>query len=532
MTLQISQDIIARFQEQARLHGLTEEAFLRGMLEAAEGSLPLTELRYMPRIIESINEAFIALDRNMTLTYINRRGETLLRRRREELLGRSIWESFPEAVGSTFDKQYRYALETGTDVNFTEYYPPLEAWFEVRAYPSELGIGIFFVDVTRSKLAEMRLRESEARYRGIVESQIDLVCRYTPDTILTFVNDAYCTFFGKTREELIGHSFLSLGIPEAESPIRQRIAEVLADPTPAVAEYSHVSADGQERWVQWVDYGIVDESGRVTEIQAVGREVTRVHELEQERLRARELEIELQKEREVIELKERFISIVSHEFRTPLTVILINVELLERYHAQMSADQVDERLESVRFQASSMVRLLDELLLLGRAGARQIEFTPAPIDLIDTCQRLLDNIIMVDGGRHQFDIQMDEALRYVDADRRLLEHILQNLLTNAVKYSPPDTVIHFILQRHKNCLDFRVQDHGIGIPEADQAKIFQTFHRALNAQDYEGTGLGLAIARLSAEAHGGTITFSSAEGEGTTFTVRLPLVFSAPPAIT
>lgn len=522
MALQLSEALIAKIRQQAEQYGLTDEEFLRAMLEASEGSLPVTGLRYVPRIIESINEAFIALDRNMIVTYINHRAEVVLRRSRDELIGRHIWASFPEAVGTTFDMQYRHALQTGEDVSFIEYYPPLEAWFEVRAYPSEMGLGIFFVDVSRSQQAEMKLRESEARYRGIVESQIDLVCRYTPDTILTFANYAYCEFFRQPREALVGRSFLGLGLPESEARIRARIADVLKDPKPAVAEYSHVGEDGRARWVQWVDYGIVDENGQVTEIQAVGREVTRLHELELDRLRAHELEIELKNERELVELKERFIAMVSHEFRTPLAVILSSVDIIRRYYDRLSPERIGEKLDSVALQARSLIDLLNELLVLSRAHARHIEFNPKPVDLFTVCNNLLENIRLLDNAQHRFVIHMDEQARYVMADQRLLEHILQNVLTNAVKYSPPHTDILFRTERVDDEIQFVIQDHGIGIPQNDQPLIFQSFHRAQNAYEFEGTGLGLAIARLSAEAHGGEIDFDSEEGAGTTFYVRLP----------
>ena len=134
---------------------------------------------------------------------------------------------------------------------------------------------------------ERALRESEERYRGIVESQIDLVCRYTTEPKLTFVNDAYCTFFHKTREELIGQNFIPLTDADQHEAIYRRLRECQQDPRPRVAEVRSTSPNGEVRWIEWVDFGITDDNGKVVMLQAVGREITRVKQIEAE-LRMRE----------------------------------------------------------------------------------------------------------------------------------------------------------------------------------------------------------------------------------------------------
>src|SRR5690606_6494012 len=166
-----------------------------------------------------------------------------------------------------------------------------------------------------------RLHKSETRYQAIVQSQIDLICRYTPDTVLTFVNDAYCKFFQKSRDELLGRSFLILNPQEQHERSHRRITAVLRNPGPEIAIYNVVMPDGDIRWIQWVDHGVVDEHGQVVEIQAVGHDITELKRLEEQRVRTAALEAELTAEREANELKNRFISTISHEFRNPLSVI-------------------------------------------------------------------------------------------------------------------------------------------------------------------------------------------------------------------
>ncbi|OHB60057.1 MAG: hypothetical protein A2167_08330 [Planctomycetes bacterium RBG_13_46_10] len=136
-------------------------------------------------------------------------------------------------------------------------------------------------DITERKTSEHALRESEARYRALIESQIDLISRYLPDTTLTFVNDAYCQFYGKTREELIGHSFLSMVAPEFHELVMKETKNMVNDPRPIAGEYLNYRHDGRECWIQWVIQGIVNENGRVIELQAVGRDITRLKQTEQ-----------------------------------------------------------------------------------------------------------------------------------------------------------------------------------------------------------------------------------------------------------
>ncbi len=129
-------------------------------------------------------------------------------------------------------------------------------------------------EIAERQQAEEALRESEARYRALIESQVDLISRYLPDTTLTFVNDAYCRFFGKTRQELIGHSFLFMIAPESRELVRQETADLAKNPRPLAGEYLNYGHDGKAYWIRWVVQCISDESGRVVELQAVGRDIT------------------------------------------------------------------------------------------------------------------------------------------------------------------------------------------------------------------------------------------------------------------
>ena len=160
---------------------------------------------------------------------------------------------------------------------------------------------------------------------------------------------------------------------------------------------------------------------------------------------------------------------------------------------------------------------------MGQVDSGKLEFRPAPLDIVAFCQTLMAELIQATGTTVHIDFSTEGIDGSLVMDSKLLRHILNNLLSNAIKYSPVDSSVQFTIQNTGSESIFRIQDHGIGIPETDQAHLFETFFRASNAKNIRGTGLGLAIVKQSAELHGGTITFESEEGSGTTFVVTLPL---------
>jgi signal transduction histidine kinase len=234
------------------------------------------------------------------------------------------------------------------------------------------------------------------------------------------------------------------------------------------------------------------------------------------------LRIEVSKERELVRIKEQFISTVSHEFRTPLTVILSSSEILERYHNRLSTENQMAYLRKIQKQVRFMTDMLDDILLISRARDGKLVSNPHPLDVVDFCRTLFEQAQLSANPHHQFRFHAPDGLGEVMLDEKLLQHIVVNLLSNAVKYSPGGGEIRFDIEAEREWIVLRVSDEGIGIPEPDQARLFETFQRASNIGTIPGTGLGLAIVRDSVTAHGGRIDVDSQEGVGTTFTVWLP----------
>jgi predicted ATPase/signal transduction histidine kinase len=228
-------------------------------------------------------------------------------------------------------------------------------------------------------------------------------------------------------------------------------------------------------------------------------------------------------EKEMNEMKSRFLSIASHEFRTPLTTILGTSDLIKHYGQNWPQEKRITYLDRINDNVQNMVILLDEVLFLSKGEAGKTEIRLELINLIEFCQELVNSAQLGAKSGQTIDFSFPDKPVNISLDRKLLQHILVNLLSNAVKYSFPNSVVRFELMVINDEITFQIQDKGIGIPESDLEQLFESFHRAKNVGKLPGSGLGLSIVKQSVNLHGGKITVESQENVGTTFTVTIPI---------
>lgn len=257
---------------------------------------------------------------------------------------------------------------------------------------------------------------------------------------------------------------------------------------------------------------------RTTELTETNR---RLDESREEALRS------LARERELRELKSDFVSLVSHEFRTPLEIIMSSADNLIRYHDRLPAEKRGELLTTINKSVRRMSGMMEEVLVLGRLETEGMTFKPRPFDFSAFCRRVRDEIESATNGRCPIHLELDAPAEHANGDESVVRHIFTNLLSNAVKYSAENARVDFVARRAGDMAEFRVIDRGCGIPGADQKRLFQAFHRGSNVRQIPGTGLGLLIVRRCVDLHRGSIACESEEGRGTTFTVRLPLFAGA-----
>jgi signal transduction histidine kinase len=231
----------------------------------------------------------------------------------------------------------------------------------------------------------------------------------------------------------------------------------------------------------------------------------------------------LSKEQELNQLKSYFVSMVSHEFRNPLTTILGFAELIIDFDQQLTSEKRQEYLRQIKESTRRMTALLNDVLTIGQAEAGKLEFNPEPLDVEEFCGHLVEELKLGNSVQHIIAFSRPNQLTKGCMDKNLLRQILTNLLSNAIKYSSEGSTITFDLVCQDGEAIFHIKDEGIGISLEDQKRLFESFQRGSNVGKISGTGLGLTIVKKAVDLHGGQIAVKSEVGVGTTFSVAIPL---------
>jgi signal transduction histidine kinase len=489
-------------------------------------------------MLGSISDAFLALDREWRFTYLNDRAEQMLQRSRAELLGRCLWEEFPLAVGTTFEREYRRAVDGGTVVAFEAYYPPpLDTWYEVRAYPGPEGLAVYFQDVNERRQAAEALAESEARFRTVQEASPNGFLTMRPvrdatgeigDFTYTYVNPAGARILGGRRpEQLVGQRLLALFPGVAEDGLIARYARVADTGDPYSGEFLYRHEE--------LDVGFRITAVRVgTDVAiAYSDETPRLHaEAERERLLAAEraaratAEAAQRDAERANRARADFLAVMSHELRTPLNAIGGYTELLQlELRGPLTEAQHDD-LARIQRSQRHLLGLVNEVLNYAKLEAGRVRYDLADVPVYGAI-REAEGLVAPQARAKGLTLTTGECppTLAVRADAEKLRQVLVNLLSNAVKFTErggarivvecaPDTPVVAV----------HVRDTGIGIPADKLESIFEPFVqvRAGLTRPAEGTGLGLAISRDLARGMGGDLTAESTPGVGSTFTLTLP----------
>ncbi len=250
-------------------------------------------------------------------------------------------------------------------------------------------------------------------------------------------------------------------------------------------------------------------------------------DITEQKMAESEIQKALAQEQRLNEFKSRFIATVSHEFRTPLSSILSASELLEHYSHKWTAEKKIKFLHQIQASVGQMKTLLEDVLTISSSDADKLALNPAPLDLVQFCQQLIEQISLGDHSRCDIQFKTTHSHWPTILDEKHIRQILGNLLSNAIKYSPEggEVVLDLILQPHQ--ATFTIQDKGIGIPADDLGHLFDSFHRGQNVGTIQGTGLGLGIVKRSIDLHQGSINVISAVGTGTEVKVVIPLPIMA-----
>lgn len=361
-----------------------------------------------------------------------------------------------------------------------------------------------------------RLRESEERFSKAftaIPSNVSIV--RARDRRFVEVNQALLDHSGFTRDEIIGRTTNELNIWGDEAQRAEFFRRLEADERVLPMEVTLRAKSGRLDTVILAAEKI-DVEGE-PHILALSVVITQRKQAEEELIRS------LARERELSRLKSSFVSLVSHEFRTPIGIIHSSAEILERYFSRLPDAERLEHLRAIQSHAWRMAALMEEVLMFGRVEAGRMEFRPAEFDLHEACQRWVEEMSLATDGRCPIRLVAGELPPQARGDVDLLRHIVSNLLSNAVKYSPAGRAVEFEVRRDGPDAVLCVADRGLGIPAASKERLFTAFQRGENVRHLPGTGLGLVVIRHCLDLHRGTIELDSAENVGTRVIVRVPL---------
>jgi len=372
-----------------------------------------------------------------------------------------------------------------------------------------------FQDITERKQTESALLMSEARFRTLAETT-DAIIFIKQGTQFCYVNPAAEAITGYRREELLAYPDISELIKERGQVRQQGISVFHQDEEiKQCQEIKILTKNGESRWLDcWI--GVTEFEG---ELAVLGTAI----DITKRKLAEVEIRQALEQEKELSELRARFISIVSHEFRTPLNNISLSTSSLRRYSHQWTESEKLSYLCGIETDIEQLRHLLDEVLIIGGAEAGKQRFEPRPLYVRQFCRDIVAKMQLHDNGQHAFSFVSRGDCSTACVDKKLLQPILTNLLSNAIKYSPTNSKVDFELSCQDGDVIFQIKDQGIGIPAADQQQLFEPFHRGRNVGDIQGTGLGLSVVKKLVDLHGGFLSVASEVEVGTTFTVTLPL---------
>lgn len=389
-------------------------------------------------------------------------------------------------------------------------------------------IGIIFVliillflnrDIRRRKIAEAKTRENEQKLRKIIEDVGDVIYSSDYKGNFTFINARLRSLTGYSNEELIGKHFTFLVHPEWMQKVQEFYMHQFKNKISETRfEFPIHTKKGKMKWVEQ-NVVLLQNGNRVEGFQCVVRDITVRKEAEEN------MRLALEKEKQINELKSRFVSLASHEFRTPLGTILSSTELIREYldhqarNPALIRDKQIHHLNRIKSAIQNMVSTLNNFLSLDQLEHGKTVTRPSEFDITELSNKIIESLSEKLKSGQKITYLHSSELKTVFMDKNILDNVILNLLTNAIKYSYENSAIIYTTNVTAHGLEFTVEDHGIGIPESEQATLFERFFRAKNTLNIEGTGLGLSIVRRYVDLLGGHISFTSRENQGSTFKV-------------
>lgn len=381
--------------------------------------------------------------------------------------------------------------------------------------------GITF-DITSVILAEENLKLSEEKYRLISENIQDIVTILDIDGNIQYMSPSAIKLSGYTELDFINYNLFKIVHPDSQKEVELFLNQIKPQVNNQII-FKIIKANGEELWVESIVTILGEKEGK-TILQASTRDIT-------PRIMAElELKKALEKEKELSMLKSRFVSMASHEFRTPLATIRTGTELIKLFIDKEDGalspkiyGKVNEKISEILLDIDRISDLMTDILTLGKVEASKISFNPKSLCINDFIKEYVavDAVKIVNKRKVQLTLPKENI--WANIDTKLITQVLQNGIGNAIKYSEEGKPIDINISQYDNKAIISIKDYGIGIPENELPLVFESFFRSTNADNIPGTGLGMAIIKLFVEMHGGEVSIESTINIGTILTITLPI---------
>jgi|GEM_PF-467276 len=483
--------------------------------------------RYI-ELVDNLRETVFQLNKSGSIKFLNEAWNFLTSSSLSKSLGKAFRSFIIKEDQHIFDQMLIHLLENKNaylsclvridlkqeNVKWAEIYA--RSFFKKGNEPYILGT---IIDVSQKQFTEQKLKESEMRYRLISENISDLVTLQDEQGNFVYVSPSVHTILGLNEDQLLGKSPRKVWTEEhIKGTAWER--DIFDTQLENRKSYAFTKSNGTLIWLETVRSIVYTDNEERFIIQSTTRDISAFKEAELS------LKTALDKQRELNELKSNFISMASHEFRTPLTTIRSSIQLLEEYGRSAPEEQklkMTKHYARIKEQIERVTRLMNDVLTLGKFDAGKTPFEANAHDIIKFCEEIISDHFSTTADGRKIKLRSKGAVKPIRFDASLLSHVLLNLISNAIKYSAskPDPELDIEFSNDKVSLTIR--DFGIGIPEEDLGLVFQSFYRSKNAIDVPGTGLGLVITKEFVELHNGIIYIKSELNQQTEVIVELPI---------
>lgn len=492
-------------------------------------------------ILDNIDRAVIITDSSGKLLFFNKEAMSI-----SETLRKKVMTLDQNLLEQVSDERKRIVLDILSELK--ENKEPVKTWAE---YTQLNGITLYLeltyipvldenkglshiivlaTDITANKVFEKKIRAEASNVENLIKKANAIIVSTDSRGYITNWNDHCCTTTGYQKNEVFAKKMVDIVIhPDSRALFLDLLDRVLRMELIQNYEMPIITKENKKLTFLMSATPQLTTTGQAIGITFVGQDVTELIEYRrslEEKIEERtiELRLALQKEKELVEMKSRFVSMASHEFRTPLSSIQFAANFVKQYNHRIEKSERDQKLDNIIEQVGQMTSLLDDVLTYGKSEAGKINLITSTVNFQEFIIRITEDVGHSTKNTHKILTQLNNTPLEIKTDEKLLRSIISNLLTNAIKFSPDKEQVHLTISGREDQIEIEVGDEGLGVHADEIEKIFEPFLRGRAVSSIPGTGLGLSITKKAVELLGGTILIESKQNEGTTFRVVLPLL--------